>query len=310
MSAVHNRCASIVVPVLNAERMLRAQLEAILAQKPDAPREIILIDSLSTDATRQIGQSYPDVRIIPIARFSHGRARNIGAREAEGEIVIMLTQDALPSDQNWLAKLLEPFADPQVAAVYSRQIPRDDAPPTEKFFLQYHFPEGTPLKKVRPPNRPPAFPDVFFSNVSGAARRELLLRHPFDETLIMSEDQQFARDLLNAGFAVVYQPQSAVIHSHHYSLGTAFRRYFDSIYSLTVIFPAQDIKTSAAMGRRYLRREIRFILRKHPFYLPYYLLYNLAKTAGALAGHFGAKLPRRMARLMSLHRYYWEDEPN
>ena len=48
---------------------------------------------------------------MPIADFSHGRARNLGAREAKGEIVVLLTQDAVPADRAWLARLLEPFAD-------------------------------------------------------------------------------------------------------------------------------------------------------------------------------------------------------
>ena len=73
---------------------------------------------------------------------------------------------------------------------------------------------------------------------------------PFDEDLIMSEDQQFSRDVIAAGHAVVYQPQSVVVHSHNYSLATCFRRYFDSVYSLTLIFPSHGVGTSASMGGR------------------------------------------------------------
>lgn len=230
----------------------------------------------------------------------------MGAREAKNDIIVLLTQDALPRGNIWLSKLLEPFADEGVGAVYSRQIPRKDAPPTERFFLNYHFPSGRQVRRVKSDDKALAFEDVFFSNVSAAIRRPLLLKYPFDENLIMSEDQQFARDLLAAGYAIVYQPESVVIHSHRYSLLTAFRRYFDSIYSLTLIFPTQDLRLSAAMGRRYLRREFSFMLRRHPFYFPYYCLYNLAKAAGAFVGHFAAHLPRRVARAFSLHRYHWD----
>jgi rhamnosyltransferase len=192
--------------------------------------------------------------------------------------------------------------------VYSRQVPRADAPPTEKFFLAYHFPPGLPLRRVRPAGRSLTLADVFFSNVSAAVRRKVLLRYPFDETLIMSEDQQFARDLIAAGYAVVYQPASVVVHSHRYSLGTAFRRYFDSVYSLTLIFPAHDLKVSAAMGRRYLRREIGYMLAHHPLHFPYYCLYTLAKMAGVLCSHFADRMPLGLARACSLHRYYWEEK--
>lgn len=307
---------SVVIPVLNAAGQLPALLQALAAQHPAPPDEIVLVDSLSTDDTRRIALAHANVRVIPLARFSHGRARNIGAREATGTIIVLMTQDALPADGHWLAKLLAPLAPgaavaentSQVAAVYSRQVPRSDAPPTEKFFLDYHFPSNPPVRRVRPAGRALTLADVFFSNVSAAVRREVLLRHPFDETLIMSEDQQFARDLITAGYAIVYQPSSVVIHSHRYSLGTAFRRYFDSVYSLSVIFPAHDLKVSAAMGRRYLRQEIGYILRRHPLYFPYYCLYTLAKMAGVLCSHFADRMPLGLARACSLHRYYWEEK--
>jgi len=280
----------------------------------------VLVDSLSTDDTRRIALAQTNVRVVPLERFSHGRARNLGAREATGAIIVLMTQDAMPADRHWLAALLAPLADPwsptappeagkpQVAAVYSRQVPRPDAPPTEKFFLQYHFPPGPPLRRVRPAGRSLTLADVFFSNVSAAVRREVLLRYPFDEALIMSEDQQFARDLILAGYTIVYQPASVVVHSHRYSLGTAFRRYFDSVYSLTLIFPAHDLKVSFGLGRRYLRRETGYMIRHHPFYVPYYCLYTLCKMAGVLCSHFAERMPLGMARACSLHRYYWEDK--
>lgn len=299
---------SVVIPVLNAAGTLPALLAALAEQQPLPPDEIVLVDSLSTDDTRQIALAQTNVRVIPLSRFSHGRARNIGAREATGAIIVLMTQDALPADQHWLAELLAPLADPQVAAVCSRQVPRPDAPPTEKFFLSYHFPPGKPVRRTRPVGRAPTLADVFFSNVSAAVRREVLLHHPFDETLIMSEDQQFARDLILAGYTIVYQPASVVVHSHRYSLGTAFRRYFDSVYSLSVIFPAHGLKVSAAMGRRYLRQETRYMLRHHPFYFPYYCLYTLAKMAGVLCSHFADRMPLGLARACSLHRYYWEEK--
>ena len=300
---------SVVIPVLNAGALLPGLLKSIASQKPAAPSEIILVDSHSKDNTVAIAESFSGVRVVPIDLFSHGRARNLGAREAKGDIIVLLTQDAMPQDDKWLFNLLLPFADERVGAAYSRQVPKADAPPTEKFFLNYHFPPGSAVRREKTGLNPLTFEEVFFSNVSAAIRRELLIKYPFDETLIMSEDQQFARDLLEAGYGIIYQPESVVIHSHSYSLTDAFRRYFDSVYSLTLIFPTQNLQLSAAMGRRYLRRELSFMLRRHPFYFPYYCLYNLAKVAGTLAGHSADHLPRCVARAFSLHRYYWDPPP-
>jgi rhamnosyltransferase len=298
---------SVVIPTLNAAPLLPRVFEAIFNQQPTTPVEVVLVDSMSTDATRRIAAADVRVRVIPIQQFSHGRARNLGAREARGEIVVLLTQDALPADEHWLAGLLTPFSDPQVVATYSRQVPHPDANPMERFFLRRRFPPGSPVRRERRGDDPLSLEDVFFSNVGAAIRREVLLRHPFDEDLIMSEDQQFSRDVIAAGHAVVYQPESVVIHSHNYSLATCFRRYFDSVYSLTLIFPRHGFRTTTTMGAQYLADEVRYMVRNHPKSLPRYLLYNLAKVGGALAAHLAESLPRRLARTLSLHRYHWGD---
>jgi rhamnosyltransferase len=296
----------VVIPTLNAAPLLPGLFAAIFSQRPLPPREVILVDSLSTDATRSIAAGDPRVRVVPIADFSHGRARNLGAREAKGDVVVLLTQDAAPADAGWLAALLAPFADPQVVAAYSRQVPRPDANPMERYFLAKRFPEE-PARRVRRGEAPLTLEDVFFSNVSAAIRRVALLEHPFDESLIMSEDQQFSRDVIAAGHAVVYQPASVVVHSHNYSLSTCFRRYFDSVYSLTRIFPRHRMGRTAAMGSAYLAGEIRYMVRRHPLSLPHYLFYNLAKIGGALAAHFTDRLPRSLVKRASLHRSRWED---
>lgn len=299
---------SVVIPTLNAAPFLPALLKAVFGQEPATPMEVVLVDSMSTDATRGIAAAEPRVRVVPIDNFAHGRARNLGAREARGEIVVLLTQDALPADSRWLSQLLAPFVDPRVVASYSRQVPYPDANPMERFFLAQRFPDGPPVRREKRGPAPLQLEDVFFSNVSAAIRRETLLRHPFDEELIMSEDQQFSRDVIAAGHAVAYQPASVVFHSHNYSLSVCFRRYFDSVYSLMLLFPRHGLGTTASMGASYLAAEVRHMVRNHPRSLPYYFLYNLAKIGGSLAAHAADRLPRRVVRAMSLHRYHWKDE--
>lgn len=298
---------SVVIPTLNAAPFLPRLLESIFSQAPAAPQEVVLVDSLSTDATASIAAADPRVRLVPIPDFTHGRARNLGAREARGEIVVLMTQDAVPADRAWLAALLAPFEDPQVVAAYSRQVPHADANPMERFFLLKRFPPGPPVRRAAPPGTPLAFEDVFFSNVSAAIRRDALLAHPFDEELIMSEDQQFSRDVIAAGHAVVYQPDSVVRHSHNYSLATCFRRYFDSVYSLTLIFPRHRLGRTASMGAGYLAQEVGYMARRHARWLPYYGLYSLAKIGGSLAAHVTDWLPTRLVRAISLHRYHWDE---
>ena len=298
---------SVVIPALNAAGYLPALFEALDAQKPHPPGEIVLIDSNSTDDTVRIASGRPEVAVHPIERFSHGRSRNMGARLASGDVIVYLSQDARPEGDSWLAQLVAPFADDTVAATYSRQVPWPEANPMEQFFLANHFPPGESVRRSASNGDGLGLRQVFFSNVSSAVRRDLLLDHPFDEDLIMSEDQQLSRDLITAGYSVVYCPASVVLHSHDYTLWEVFRRYFDSVYSLTVIFRDHDMGSSVAMGSSYLGREVRHMVQHHPLWLPYYSLYVVAKASGTIAGHFAERLPRPLLRKLSLHSYHWDD---
>lgn len=297
---------SVVIPVLNAARYLPALLAAFASQQPAPPDEIVLVDSNSKDGTRTLAEAAgPHVRVVPIANFTHGRSRNLGAREARGDIIVFLSQDACPLDASWLAELLAPFADPKVAATFSRQVPHPDAKPMEAYFYLTHFPDNGPDRRERGTRQELGFEDVFLSNVSSAMRRAVLLKIPFDESLIMSEDQQLARDMLNAGYATVYQPSSRVRHSHDYTLPEVFRRYFDSVYSLTQIFAQHSHATSARIGLTYLFKEFGYMLRHHPLRLPYYVCYVAARSFGTLAGHHAERLPRFLLRRFSMHPYHW-----
>ena len=298
---------SVVIPTLNAGPYLADVLTAIGRQKPCPPDEVIIIDSHSTDNTREIAKGFPGTRIETITNFSHGRARNMGAEMAGGELVVLMTQDAAPYDDHWLCNLLEPFSTPEVAAAFSRQIPRPEANPMEQFFLATHFPSGDPVYMRRNGHEDLVFQrDVFFSNVGSTVRRSVLLQYPFDEELIMSEDQQFARDVILAGMSVVYVPASVVVHSHDYSFGSAVGRYFDSVFSLRQIFPKHSLGLSARMGFGYLRREAREMAVHDPAVLPRYAGYVLAKTLGTVLGHVAERLPRRFARRISMHKSWWD----
>jgi rhamnosyltransferase len=295
--------SSVVIPTLNAMGYLPALFAALRTQRPFPPHDIWVVDSGSADGTREyVSAVGNEIRLLDITRFSHGGARNLGVRHAGGNFVVFLSQDAIPRDTSWLAELLAPFQNTGVAASFSRQVPRPDASPMERFFLETHFPVTPAVYRPLPDRENLLFQhNVFFSNVSSAARRDVLLQFPFDETLIMSEDQQFARDILLAGHSVAYAAASVVLHSHNYSWMQALRRYFDSVCSLTQIFDDHGISRSTRLGLTYLRSECAMMVRHHPLLLPRYAAYVLAKTLGTVLGHYADRLPRRLARALSLH---------
>lgn len=294
---------SIVIPTLNAEPYLERLLPALTSTGPDS---IIFVDSNSTDATVEIASTTPGVEVLTINNFSHGRARNLGAKHCTSDIVIFLSQDALPSSSQWAQSLLEPFSDPNVALTFSRQIPYPDASPMEQFFLAHRFPEGPDIRREVTEARELTMADTFCSNASSAVRRKVLMATPFDEEIIMAEDQKFASEVLLNGYATVYTPDSVVVHSHRYTLCQTFKRYFDSVYALTQLFPRQSLDRSAGIGIAYVMNEIVFLLKRAPLWLPYYALYTLVKAAATLLAHRAHRLSPRMLQRISMHSYYWK----
>ena len=216
---------SVIIPTLNAERWISRQLDNLFSQTIDA--EKIVIDSGSTDATCSLVLAHADrVRLLklPNEAFDHGGTRDYALRQSTGDIVCFLTQDAIPTDERYLEKLLAAFSAPDIAAVYGRQIAYPDAPEYERLTRMFNYPdqprvwreEDIPHYGVK---------SYFFSNVCSAYRREAYLAvGGFDTPILCNEDMMMAAKLLHAGNALAYTPEAAVYHSHHYALRKEYQR--------------------------------------------------------------------------------------
>ncbi|MHB8626898.1 MAG: glycosyltransferase family 2 protein [Aggregatilineales bacterium] len=299
---------SIIIPTYQGAAYLPATLTAIREQNYPATIEIVAVDSESTDNTPDILKQYGAViHSIPHRQFTHGYARNVGVQLAHGEALVFLSQDALPVGTNWLRTLVAPLSDRTLGAVYARQVARPDATPPEEYFHLALYPPRSKRYHVTP-GESISLSRIFFSNVCSAASRDICLMHPFDETLIMSEDQAFARDLLVAGYDTLYSADVHVLHSHHYSLGTMFRRNFDSACSLRGV--SEDGALAVArQGFEYIAGETAFVLRKRRWrWLAAIPPYEAARIAGRIAGRYADRLPTRWRIRFSLHRGFWTHE--
>ena len=92
---------SVIIPALNEERFIAQTLAALreLSYPPDR-FEVILVDSGSMDRTPELARSL-GARVLERTKPGVGAARNLGAREARGEILAFLDADCLPA-QDWL----------------------------------------------------------------------------------------------------------------------------------------------------------------------------------------------------------------
>lgn len=298
--------ASIIVPTLNAAHELTALHRALIRQTRH-PHEIILIDSSSDDGTPLLGAEYGwTVHVIPRPTFDHGGTRNLGASLATGELLVFLSQDALPADDCWLARLVEPIEKGVAVAVYSRQVARTSASHSEKYARLANYPVESSVRTIGKV-RAEGIRALFYSNVSSATSREAFEAvGGFPTRTIMNEDGQYASKLLEAGHAVAYEAESCVLHSHDYSVSLQFRRNFDIGVSHA---EARGLLTTAATSRA----GIAFVLGQLRYVYRHGSLFEVAKVvveSGVkfLGYHLGRKhriLPSPVRRWLSWQRDYW-----
>lgn len=86
---------SVVIPAHNEEGYLARCLDSLLAQDyPQEKVEIIVVDGMSTDRTREIASSYartyPNLKVITNPKRVAPVGLNIGVREAQGEFIARL----------------------------------------------------------------------------------------------------------------------------------------------------------------------------------------------------------------------------
>lgn len=109
---------SVVIPTYNGGEQFKEMLNALERQKNCGSIEIVVVDSGSKDGTVEACLEH-NVNLvqIPNDKFSHSYARNLGAESANGKIIAFMTQDAMPSSDEWLFHMTEPIVSGEVSAV-------------------------------------------------------------------------------------------------------------------------------------------------------------------------------------------------
>ncbi|MGI5867818.1 MAG: glycosyltransferase [Kiritimatiellia bacterium] len=129
---------SILIPTLNSGRTLRPCLDAIREQDyPAEAVEIVIADAGSTDDTIDIARECGVTRIVPNGLKTGEAGKSAAAAAADGDILALIDSDNILPGPDWLARMVAPFADPDVAASeplhYTRRV--DDGDLTRYFAM-------------------------------------------------------------------------------------------------------------------------------------------------------------------------------
>ncbi len=298
---------SVIIPTWNAGPAFRELLERLRRQSLP-PKEIIVMDSSSTDGTAELAREFgAAVYIIDQAEFDHGGTRNRAASYASGSILVFMTQDAVPNNEFLLKNLTRPLIEnPQTACAYARQLAKPGAHLLEQAARSYNYPDHSFCKSQD--DLPSMGLKTFFcSNVCSAIRKETFIDlGRFPEPVIFNEDMFFAAKCVLAGYTIAYAANAEVLHSHNYTLKQQFKRYFDNGVSIRMndwVYPYTSVGRE---GSRLVKMQLREIARRKQWGTVFRLIGDAgAKYLGFQLGKRYRMLPGAVCERLSMHRKIW-----
>jgi len=220
---------SIIIRAKNEARNLRKLIPQIKAQKSINQKdiEIIVVDNESSDKTQEVARNFGKVISISDKDFSYPKASNLGIKKSHGEIIIMLDAHAELIRNDWLKNIIKYFDDPEVAGVYSPELPASNASIWEKLFYipAFYF------RKITSPDVITSARPGVMAAVCCALRKSFWNKHHFNEKYgAGGEDLEWGIWALKNGYKIIRDTNCAVYHSHGLSLKNLIRQYKYWIY--------------------------------------------------------------------------------
>jgi rhamnosyltransferase len=217
----------VIIPTLNPNKEFLEIIQRLSNQSLPVS-EIVIVDS---ESKHGVFERLPKnkFRLIPISRsdFDHGGTRNLGASLVQADVLVFMTQDAIPKDETLIERLTAPIREGRASASFARQVAKSDANPVEVATRDFNYPAVSSVKSLADRDRL-GVKTFFFSNVCSAVSAKAFLEvDGFPERTIMNEDMILAARLLEAGHSIAYVGDAEVLHSHNYSWIQQFRRNFD-----------------------------------------------------------------------------------
>ncbi len=242
-SAPRNHAASIVIPNWNGRDLLQKFLPSVVAATaPHPDHEIIVVDNASTDGSVEwLKEQFPELRVLALSsNHGFGGGSNFGFKAARNDIVVLLNND-MRVEADFLSPLLEPFSDPRVFSVSCQIFFSDPDRRREETGLTETWWERGSLRAshrtdeaIRHPY-PCAYPG---GGSSAFDRKKFLQLGGFDELLrpFYYEDTDLGHMAWKRGWKLLYQPASIVFHEHRGTIGKRFSQaYIDGVLKKNVI---------------------------------------------------------------------------
>lgn len=221
---------TVICPIYNEERYIAHCIDSILEQDyPKEDLEVILMDGMSKDRTREIvaeyATKYPFIRLVDNPKKIVPSAMNIGIRASVGDVIIRLDAHAIfPKNYfSELVKNLNALGADNVGGV-CRTLPVNDTPVCVAIanVLSSSFGMGNSYFRVGSTDVRQVDTVPF-----GCFRRDLFERIGyFDEELIRNQDDEFNGRIIKNGGKIFLLPQLVIYYYARDTIGKVYKMFY------------------------------------------------------------------------------------
>jgi len=232
--------ASIIIPTFNGASRIGNCLDALLEQTTRRDVEIVVVNDGSTDNTAEIVRRYSTVLLINQANAGPAAARNRGAMESKGRILLFTDDDCTPAS-DWLNAMLDPFTNPEV--VGTKGVYRTRQESLVARFVQMEYEDRYRLMSG-------AGSIDFIDTYSAAFCHDRFLEmHGYDTSfpVACAEDIELSYRMSNTGWKMKFAPAAIVYHTHPDTLRAyAAKKYKFAFWRVMAVRknPGKGIKDS------------------------------------------------------------------
>jgi glycosyltransferase involved in cell wall biosynthesis len=202
---------TVIIPVYNAQDTIKEALEALSCQTYSGRIEIVVVDDGSSDGTADVIRKFPNVRYVHQDNAGPASARNRGAQEASGEILLFTDADCRP-EAAWIEKMVAGFSQTDIGVVAGSYDIVNSASPLARFI------HGEILFRHR--KHMPEFPRAFGSYNVACRRVVFESAGGFDATYRQAsgEDNDLSYKVLKLGYRIRFLKDALVAHFHQEDL--------------------------------------------------------------------------------------------
>ena len=217
--SIEAKSVSIIIPTFDGASRIGDCLDALVKQTAGRDVEILVVNDGSTDNTVDVVTLYSGIRLISQANAGPAAARNRGASEARGSIILFTDDDCVPMP-DWLDAMIEPFEDPEV--VGAKGVYRTYQKRLIARFVQIEYEDRYRLM---------AGLDYidFIDTYSAAFRRDRFLEMTGYDTsfpVACAEDAELSYRMSARGWKMKFAPAAIVYHTHPETLSRYLKRKY------------------------------------------------------------------------------------